>query len=220
MCIFFIAFFKGKIPFRYWRFGPVILIAIFALMVTFGKPVLDRLTLGDEGATSSRKRAIVLALDLIKRHPILGVGPWNFARGSLDEFPPTKLNQKPENEMTIMYGRLEVVHIEIGPRIYTLPLPVHNKFLLIFSELGIIGLILFFWFQFSVFNHIRKSLKSTDEMLQWCAMGIMAAFFATISYMNLDLFSDDKTTQILLIVPVLAMIVHNLERSGRKANRT
>ncbi len=215
-CLFVVAFMKGKIPFRHWRFGPVLFVGVLLTLVAFGKPMFERLWLGDEGATSSRKRAIVLALDLIKRHPIIGVGPWNFARGSLDVFPPTRLNKRPGNQSTVMYGRLEVVHVEIGPRIYTLPLPVHNKFLLVSSELGIIGLILFLWFQIAVFHHIRKGINSGDPFCQWSAMGIMAAFFASLSYMNLDLFNDDKTMQILLMIPILAMIVHGLVITERR----
>jgi O-antigen ligase len=210
LCLIVLLLKKRKIVFRHWVFVPPIVIAFFCLAIVFARPVIDRLMHGDEGATSSRMRASLLAWDLIKKHPVIGVGPWNFAKASLEEYPPSRFSQRSDKGTQTLYGRLEITQAQLGSKTYTIPLPVHNKYLLVCTELGGIGLILFLWFQLAVFNHIRKSLGSRDAFLQWSAMGIMVAFWAALAYMSLDLFSDDKTTQILLLVPVLAMIIYNL----------
>jgi hypothetical protein len=41
----------------------------------------------------------------------------------------------------------------------------------------------------------------------------MGAFFASQSYMNLDLFADDKSMAILLIIPVLAVSLSRIVRA-------
>jgi hypothetical protein len=90
---------------------------------------------------------------------------------------------------------------------------VHNKYLLVLTELGSIGLFLFIWFQWRIFQHIRIALKAKDKFLFWSALGIMGAFFASQSYMNLDLFADDKSMAILLIIPVLAVSLSRIVRA-------
>jgi len=205
-----------ELIFKYWLYAmPFLLIGIIALPVV-SKPVINRFLYGDDGATSSRKRAIYLAADLFAQHPLSGVGAGNFTRASLKYFPPEKksvswLNPgEIEREMNYDYGRIEISQVQGGDEVYDVPLPVHNKYLLIMTELGIIGLIFFLWFQFRIFIHIKKGMKNSDKMIKWLATGIAGAFFASQCYMNLDLFSDDKTMQILLIIPVLAMITDNI----------
>lgn len=210
ICLLIIVFKKKKIVFKHWLYGPAIIIMVLAIAIAFGRPVIDRLLHGDEGASSSRMRAIHLSLDLIKEHPFKGVGHWNFAKASLENYPPTRLSAPPEKDGTSHYGRLEITQVQLGNQVFIIPLPVHNKYLLVFTELGAIGIMIFLWFQFCIFNHLRKSIRTRDRMLQWTAIGVMTAFWATQTYMNLDLFSDDKTMQILLIVPILGMIVHRI----------
>jgi hypothetical protein len=79
--------------------------------------------------------------------------------------------------------------------------------------LGTIGLFLFLWFQWRIFQHIRIALKAKDKFLFWSALGIMGAFFASQSYMNLDLFAGDKSMAILLIIPVLAVSLSRIVRA-------
>jgi len=201
---------------RIWVYlFPFILMAILSLPI-ISKLVLNRIIHGDDGATSSRIRSIELALDLTKKHPITGVGPGLFSTASLAYYPPQQITTPMRsafvtpNPMVNQFGRLEISQIQIGSKIFAYPLPVHNKFLLVLSELGIVGLLLFLWFQWRIFFHIQQTIKSGYGTTLWAGIGLLSAFVASLIYMNLDLFSDDKTMQILLIVPILAMSLHQI----------
>ena len=216
LIIIIIAIKNKKLVFRHWIYAMPFLLIGTAALPFVSKPVITRLLHGDEGATSSRIRASLLAADLFAKHPVAGVGAGNFPRASLKYFPPEKkstawLNPgEIEREITADYGRLEISQVQIGDELYAVPLPVHNKYLLIITELGTVGLVIFLWFQFRIFVHIKNSLKNRDKMIKWLATGIAGAFFASQFYMNLDLFCDDKSMQILLIISVLAMITDNI----------
>ncbi|MDD3813729.1 MAG: O-antigen ligase family protein, partial [Desulfocapsaceae bacterium] len=211
-----LSFYYRLLSIRTWVYlFPFILTAILSLPI-ISKPVLDRIIHGDEGATSSRIRSIELALDLTKKHPITGVGPGLFSTASLAYYPPQQITAPmrsalvPPNPLANQFGRLEISQIKIGTKIFAFPLPVHNKFLLVLSELGVVGLLLFLWFQWRIFSHIQQTIKHSFGPTLWAGIGLLSAFFASLIYMNLDLFSDDKTMQILLIVPILAMSLHQI----------
>lgn len=78
-------------------------------------------------------------------------------------------------------------------------------------------MLLFVWFQWRVFRHALRAARAHDRVLLWAGLGIFGAFFATQVYMMLDLFSDDKTMELLLIVPVLAIIADRLASGERRA---
>ncbi len=204
---------------RIWLYiFPVIMVGCIFILV-FHQSIIDRIVHGDEGATASRKRAAVLSLDLFRQHPFLGVGIGNFVGASLEKYPPKVIKNlwlKPGQQprpLAYRYGRLEVNQIKIGNRWYIVPLPVHNKYLLVLSELGIVGLSLFLWFLYCLYRLAVRCFRTSDSVLLLSAIGFMAGLWAIFCYMNLDLFADDKTVEILLFVPVviisLSRIVNN-----------
>ncbi len=201
--------------------GLVFLAVAFTI---YNRPILDRLLVGDEGATASRKRAAVLALDLAAMHPVAGVGPGRFVGASLEAFPPdaseTEWRTAGKRQMPERLGRLEYTQVQVDEQPMLVPLPVHNKYLLVLSELGGIGLLLFVWFQWRVFRHALRAARAHDRVLLWAGLGIFGAFFAMQVYMMLDLFADDKTLELLFIVPVLAMIADRLASCELRAERT
>ncbi len=197
---------------------PVVAMTCIFLMV-FHQPILDRLLHGDVGATESRKRAIVLSLDLFKFHPVIGVGIGNFVGASLEKYPPQKIKNiwmKPGQQprpLAYRYGRLEVNTVKIGNKLYVIPLPVHNKYLLVLTELGMIGFFFFLWFLLSLFKMTLRSLRTTDKFLLLTAIGAAAGFWANVCYMSFDLFADDKTVEILLFVPVLILSLSRIVKT-------
>ena len=212
-----LAFRKRLLDRRSWIAAFPVAMVLLVLAAAYGGSILDRLVSGDEGATDSRKRSMLLAMDLTRPNPIGGVGPGNFAAAALDRYPPERLVTKwveageDVSWMAGEYGRIEVSEVRLadGTR-KAFPLPVHNKFLLILTEQGLVGLALFLWFQWRIFCHARRALHACDRIIVWTGLGVMAAFWATQSYMNLDLFADGKTMEILFIVPVMAVIVDHL----------
>ncbi len=200
---------KGILKEKVWLYIFPILVIASIIFMTFHQSLLDRLLHGDEGATASRKRAIILAIDLFKKKPFFGVGPGNFVRASLKYYPPEKIKNKwmdpnkKVNPLTYRYGRLEINQVKVGKKIFVVPLPVHNKYLLILSELGLVGLFFFIWFLFRIFKYTFLCSKINDRILTFTCIGLIGAFWASLCYMNLDLFADDKTVEILFFVPAL-----------------
>ncbi len=201
---------------KFWLYiFPAIVVGILIAPMVL-QPAVDRIFHGDEGATSSRVRAIRLSLDLLRPHPLIGVGPGRFARVSLERYPPGKSlialrpASDPGKETGHRFGRLEVSQVRVGNKLLAFPLPVHNKYLLILTELGLVGLFLFLWFQWRIYRQLLQATRHLHGRAVWLAMGLHGAFWASQVYMMLDLFLDDKTMQILLTAPILVMALHKI----------
>ncbi len=105
-------------------------------------PRFDTKAIEREGSVSERMVSLQDARTLIKKHPLIGVGAGNFTAAIIEK-----------GEMGIMgerggMGSHPVWSIQ----------PVHNVFILIWSELGLIGIVLFVLFLFfilksSITNH-------------------------------------------------------------------
>lgn len=198
-------------------------LCLCALVGAFdGQKIYERLVHGDEGATASRKRSIDLALALARIAPLTGVGPGGFAKAALEAFPvqvqttrwrAENPNQSPEPPY---YGRLEVTPM-LGKdgREYAYPLLVHNKVLLVLTEEGAVGLSLFFLFLLLVLRQNLAMTKSADPWTARMASGLLGAFLASLAYMQLDLFANDKSMEILLTVPALILALGRMTASGK-----
>jgi O-antigen ligase len=115
--------------------------------------------------------------------------------------------------MVPVVGRLEVVRL-VQPQKETLtsPLPVHNKYMLTLSELGAIGLFLWLCMYVHLFREAKACSLSRDPVLRYIGVGGMAAVLASMSYMMLDLFADDKSVQILFFVPLVVTAAARIVR--------
>jgi len=188
----------------------------------YGQKVYERLVYGDEGATSFRKRAIGLAMNMASIEPVIGVGPGGYARAALTAFPPDQrltrwIGSSPvQIDPVLDYGRMEVTPITgKDDKVYLLPLLVHNKLLLVLVEQGAVGLALFLAFLLMVLRQVLRELKSGDPWTARAAMALAGAFFASLSYMQLDLFVNDKSLQLLLTVPALILALGRTDRTTK-----
>ncbi|MBN2415906.1 O-antigen ligase family protein [bacterium] len=120
---------KNKV--RIGVFAVLMAVLITALLAGTENPVRERLTADDRGSASSRLPLIVVALDMIKHHPLNGVG----------------LNNYTEVHHQYDFGVDKITEYY--------PVPVHNIFLMIAAEIGLPGLLFFLVFLFAVY---RKSL--------------------------------------------------------------
>lgn len=107
----------------------IITISIVAMLLW---PRLTSLSLTDE-AFVRRQELAVAAINMIRTHPLFGVGINNFLV-NLPNFQQTK--------STLLYLQ-----------------PVHNIYLLIAVETGIIGFSIFVWFMIKTFKQLIKSNK-------------------------------------------------------------
>ena len=200
----------GRMQGYSWFYLGLALLIVCGICAANYRPIIDRLLIGDQGATASRARAVALALDLAAAHPVAGVGPGHFVSEALHLYPHDRIGttwlKKNEVSEARRYGRIEIVEVvdERTSTLYVVPLAVHNKFLLVLAELGSIGLALFLWFQLAVLASLVRGLRRCSGAYLWAGIGIMGAFFATQAYMAFDLFSDDKPMAILLFTAILA----------------
>ncbi len=121
------------------KYFSLFIIIIFVGLLFF-TPVLPRLegTNFTEEAFSQRADLFKSTLIIIKDHPLFGVGLYNF-------IPSLSHIQKP-----------------LSPTLYLQP--VHNIFLLITAEIGIIGVSFFLWFLFKTYKRLLShlSLRTPD----------------------------------------------------------
>lgn len=205
---------------RTWM-GLGLMAALAAVVLgIFIQPVLDRIFKGDEGASSSRLRMVMTSFRLSTEHPILGTGPGNFVEASL---AGRSLNQQSASWLAPgqprVYGAIEGLEsyngVVNGKQIIV-PLQVHNKYLLVLVELGVIGLLLFAWYQWRLLRTAWDCLKTPDPALFWSAAGLFGATIATQIYFMLELAYDDKSVLILILANALLLTLHQIVSNERK----
>lgn len=203
-----------------WKFGRISRAGWLAIFVGclvgmvglggFSGKIMKRLTKGDDGATSSRLRMAELALEHISSNLAWGVGPGNFINAKLASSDPmNRLRNvwlpRGKSYLPRYLAGLELYEVEIRGQWYYMLGVVHNKVLLVTAELGLVGLSLFAWFQWRVFQAARSLLAARDRVLWWTGAGVFAAFFTTLTEFMLELFYDDKTVLLCLYVAVIAV---------------
>ena len=186
-----------------WLIGSLILIGFIAFLAAFAQPIIDRLTKGDNKTTDSRYRMILLAKDLFLHNPIIGVGPAEYTEAGLKLYPPgykdpewVAFGDKP---IVPPLGRVELAEGKLDPMtLIIVPLSVHNKYLLTLSELGLVGLIIWLMIFYQFYRDARVCSNSKDQFFRFLGVGGMGVVLVACVYMQLDLFADDKTLQVLL----------------------
>jgi hypothetical protein len=139
---------------------PILLLAaIMAIvLVPFGPQIKSRMLEDDKGAAASRFPQNKLAWAMIKSHPILGVG----------------LNNS--GVVSHLYETYMAVPTERG-RVYLYKGRVHNVYLALASEVGLVGLGWFLWFLWIVTSQGWHNVKSAkDPLVQLILLGMLLGF--------------------------------------------
>lgn len=177
-----------------WRRGLIgikfpFLIAVLVLISFFvlREQILSRFT-NDLGAAYSRIPLVNLALRMIQDNPIFGVGANNFAV----ELP---------NYITPDFG-------------FDWITTVHNKYLLVWSETGLIGLLAFLWFLLSSLRRGYRILLENDPLLSPLALGFTAATAGFMVHMLFDLFHGRPQTQILWLAAGILAAMTSIVDTG------
>ncbi len=162
------------------------------LMLPFAGLIADRLTVDDNGSAESRLPLMALATTISLDHPLLGVGPNNFV--------PTMLR----------YATVEYAGVWLRV--------VHNKFLLTFSELGILGLSLFLLaLGVTVLRGFRIG-RMRHVILSPVAAALSAGLIGHMVHMTVDIFNNrPQTTFVWLFVGLMAAISKLTASVGQSA---
>jgi O-antigen ligase len=140
-------------------------LAITFLMasVVFVEPLKRRLFEEDYGAAQTRIPLALVALNIIRHRPWLGVGLTNYVASA------------PSYDIT-----REAISFEF-------PRPVHNEFLLIGAELGLPALALFVFILGVLWRQLFRASHNTEETpLPYVAIGLLGAFVAWVGFRLTD----------------------------------
>ncbi len=144
----------------------IIFITIISISaITFLNPVKQRLFEDDYGTSEVRVPLTIVAFNIIKHNPLLGVGFCDYTH--------------------------KAVYYDISKEgIYAynnFPHPVHNEFLLIAGEMGLFALFFLFILIYNNFtNLIRTIHMQSTPLITYFSVGLLGGFTATFLVMQLQ----------------------------------
>lgn len=155
------------------------------LLGVFIEPILARLfSEGAQDAAAARLPLNILAMRMVADHPFVGVGINNFA---------ANLRDYVTSEFT-------------GEWIRT----VHNQYLLVWSETGTIGLLLFVWFLWRNLRFSWQVWRSDDHYLGVAALGLGAALLAAMVHMTGEKYHSRIQTELVWTMAGILTAVYRL----------
>jgi len=161
-----------------------LLISVSALIIVaiFHQSFIERLFGDDGGAAQSRIPLMYLALDIAADHPFLGVGANNFA-AVMDPY--------------VTYPDYSGVWVHV----------VHNKYLLVLAETGIVGLITYLLFLLVAIRQGLRVAMLDIRQASPLALGLTAGLLGQMLHMSVDLFHSRSLVeqQWLCIALILAL---------------
>ncbi|HNW60097.1 MAG TPA: O-antigen ligase family protein [bacterium] len=130
------------------RMGAALLL-IGGLVFFYGDTVYNRLTGDDHGSAKSRLTTARVALEIINDHPVIGVGVNNY------------------DSYIRQYWHIEDPFTKIAV--------VHNNYLLILAEMGVIGFGAFLWLLAALLVRTVKAMQCRVKFFREVAVGLFAS---------------------------------------------
>ena len=165
--------------------APIGILALLILLyLPFHSVIAARAFGDDQGSAESRIPLTMLALRMIADHPILGVGANNFSVAM--------------QHYLSSYFRSGFLYV------------VHNKYLLIWTETGIGGLLAYLAFLYGVLRTGWRCWKQNDRYLSLLALGVTAAIVGDLVHMNFDVFQIGPVQELLWLLAGLLIPMQRL----------
>lgn len=172
---------------------PIAVILILGMLyLPFHSVISARVFGDDKGSAESRIPLMSLAFRIIEDNPVLGVGANNF---------------------TVVMDRYLTSDFREGWLF-----AVHNKYLLVLSETGIIGLLCFLAFLLDALRKGWKCWALQDPLLSPLALGIMAGIAGHMVHMTVDVFRGRPTQQLLWLLAGLLAAMLRIGMSRQQSN--
>ncbi len=163
-----------------------VILGVAVALFIFRNELLVRFLHDNSGAASSRVPLMVLALHMIRDHPLWGVGANNFGINIAKYATP-----------------------EFGADwLYT----VHNKYLLIWAEDGFFALAAFVTFLLATVRSGLLCRKINDHVLASIAIGLTTGLMAQMFHMSVDILNGRQQVQLLVIVAGLIAALVAIKR--------
>jgi len=154
---------------------PIAIILILGMLyLPFHSAISARLLGDDRGSAQSRIPLMKLAFRIIEDNPILGVGANNF---------------------TVVMDRYLTPEFRHG-----FLFAVHNKYLLVLSETGAVGLLSFLAFLLDALRKGWQCWARQDRLLSPLALGFAAGMAGHMVHMSVDVFRGRPTQQLLWLI--------------------
>jgi putative inorganic carbon (HCO3(-)) transporter len=174
-------------------------IAIFVILMLLYFPFHDaisaRLFGDDNGSAESRIPLMNLASRIIGDNPVLGVGANNFTVAMEGYLTPEFRNGR-----TFLFA-------------------VHNKYLLVWAETGIGGLLAFLAFLLLSLRRGWQCWKFQDRLLSPLALGLTAGIAGHMVHLTVDHFRSRPTQQLLWLVAGLLVAMHRICTASQCADQ-
>ena len=161
-----------------------VLLILGILYLPFQSVISARLLGDDKGSAESRIPLMKLAFRIIEDNPVLGVGANNFTV-VMDRY------LTPEFRHSFLFA-------------------VHNKYLLVLSETGIIGLLAFLAFLLDALRKGWQCWALQDRLLSPLALGFAAGIAGHMVHMSVDVFRGRPTQQLVWLVAALLTAMHRM----------
>ena len=165
-------------------------IAIFSILMFLYFPFSDaisaRLFGDDNGSAESRIPLVNLASRIIEDNPILGVGSNNFTV-AMERY----LTPEFRNGRAFLFA-------------------VHNKYLLVWAETGIGGLLAFLAFLAGSLRTGWQCWKVQDPLLSPLALGLTAGIAGHMVHLTVDHFRSRPTQQLLWLIAGLLVAMYRI----------
>lgn len=173
---------------RYFLVRSAMVAGVLFLVLAFSGQIVSRIQRADESSASSRWEFMVTAMDMVKAKPVFGFGLNNYV---FDQYPYTKFGTV--NEMTKRWGEFHLWPV------------VHSTWLIVWSEQGTVGLLLFAWLHVIVIRSGLRNLAIRDPMLNALNVGLLCAVFAIMADGIVSFLF--RTPMVVIFFTVVAMIM-------------
>lgn len=154
------------------------------IILPFSARLFFRLTASDEGAGFARVHLAQLAWNMIQDHVITGVGINNFGLVIQDYLSPDLR----------------------GKWLYL----VHNKYLLVFAETGIVGFLLFLLILLEIMYLCMRCMQSNNRLIALVALGILSGLICHAAHMMVDIFNYRSVVELFWTIAALIVAMEKL----------
>jgi O-antigen ligase len=124
-------------------------VLLVGLAIFYGETVYTRLTGDDHGSANSRVTTARVAFSIINDHPVIGVGANNY------------------DSYIRQYWRIEDPFTKVAV--------VHNNYLLILAEIGVLGFAAFAWLLLALLVRTLMAMKARVKYFREVAVGLFAS---------------------------------------------
>lgn len=171
-----------------------LLIGITIIALIFWPKISYRLSANASEAVDERINLMVVAWEIIKAHPIIGIGINNYKDVYRAYIP---------DELIGMWIR-----------------PVHNQYLLVWAETGTIGFILFVWLLLTTLKKGIHCVRAKGNSLAPLSLGIVLGFLIILLDMYWNIFGSEQVNFYIWFLIGIIAAMNRIVLLDSKSNNT